>query len=177
MNKFGYACSLYGHFGDGCIHTRIDFGLKNKNGIEKYQPICRAKRRSWLSVWAVRFPANMVTANRKRILLPIMFGEELVEAFREFKKIWDPENKMNPGKVVNAFHNDENLRLGTNYNPWQPQTKFFYGEDNGNFAESLCCVALAWANVVAAKAGRCARATWSRARKNIRLAARARHAV
>ena len=73
----------------------------------------------------------------KADLLPIMFGEELVQAFREFKNIWDPQNKMNPGKIVNAFHNDENLRLGVNYHPWQPETKFFYGEDNGNFAESM----------------------------------------
>jgi len=77
----------------------------------------------------------------KADLLPIMFGPELVNAFGEFKKIWDPQNRMNPGKVVNAFHNNENLRLGTSYNPWQPATKFFYAEDGGNFAEtSLRCV-------------------------------------
>jgi Fe-S oxidoreductase len=44
---------------------------------------------------------------------------------------------MNPGKVVNAFHNNENLRLGVDYNPWQPETHFFYGEDGGGFSESM----------------------------------------
>ena len=37
FEKYKYGCSLYGHFGEGCIHTRIDFGLKTKDGIEKYQ--------------------------------------------------------------------------------------------------------------------------------------------
>jgi FAD/FMN-containing dehydrogenase/Fe-S oxidoreductase len=135
-NKFGYACSLYGHFGDGCIHTRIDFGLKTKSGIEKYRRFVEEA-----SVLVVSLGGSISgehgDGQSKAELLPIMFGKGLVEAFTEFKRIWDPENKMNPGKVVNVFHNNENLRLGVNYNPWQPQTKFFYGEDGGNFSETM----------------------------------------
>jgi FAD/FMN-containing dehydrogenase/Fe-S oxidoreductase len=136
LEKFGYGCSLYGHFGDGCIHTRIDFGLKTKDGIERYKKFTREA-----AELVVRLGGSISgehgDGQSKADLLPIMFGEELMEAFREFKKIWDPLNKMNPGKVVNAFHQDENLRLGAHYNPWQPETKFFYGEDNGNFAETM----------------------------------------
>lgn len=135
-NKFGYACSLYGHFGDGCIHTRIDFGLKNKSGIEKYRQFVQEAAGLVVNLGG-SVSGEHGDGQSKADLLPIMFGEELVRAFVEFKKIWDPQNKMNPGKVVNAFHNNENLRLGVNYNPWQPQTKFFYGEDGGNFAESM----------------------------------------
>ncbi|HEY1790399.1 MAG TPA: FAD-linked oxidase C-terminal domain-containing protein [Verrucomicrobiae bacterium] len=135
-NKFGYACSLYGHFGDGCIHTRIDFGLKTKSGIEQYRRFVEEA-----SVLVTGLGGSISgehgDGQSKAELLPIMFGKDLVEAFGEFKRIWDPENKMNPGKVVNAFHNNENLRLGVHYNPWQPQTKFFYGEDGGNFADSM----------------------------------------
>ena len=49
-------------------------------------------------------------------LLPKMYGAELVEAFREFKTIFDPDWKMNPGKSVDAYLIDENLRLGAGYN-------------------------------------------------------------
>ena len=42
-----------------------------------------------------------------------MFGPELVEAFRQFKSILDPDWKMNPGKKVDPYRLDENLRLGT----------------------------------------------------------------
>lgn len=140
FEKFDYHCSLYGHFGEGCIHTRIEFGLKTKSGIEHYQKFVREAAELVVSLGG-SISGEHGDGQSKADLLPIMFGEELIEAFREFKKIWDPQNKMNPGKVVNAFHNDENLRLGTNYHPWLPETKFFYGEDNGNFAEStLRCV-------------------------------------
>jgi Fe-S oxidoreductase len=60
---------------------------------------------------------------------------------REFKAIWDPEWKMNPGKVVDAYRLDENLKLGTSYNPPRPKTKFAYLEDKGDFAHAtLRCV-------------------------------------
>ncbi|MGH7952677.1 MAG: FAD-linked oxidase C-terminal domain-containing protein, partial [Limisphaerales bacterium] len=136
FEKYEYGCSLYGHFGDGCIHTRIDFGLRTKSGIEKYQKFVREAAELVVSLGG-SISGEHGDGQSKADLLPIMFGEELIRAFREFKKIWDPQNKMNPGKVVNAFHNDENLRLGKNYNPWQPQTKFFYSEDGGNFSESM----------------------------------------
>ena len=42
-----------------------------------------------------------------------MFGPELIEAFREFKTLWDPDNRMNPGKLsdaVRVYDPMENLR-------------------------------------------------------------------
>jgi FAD/FMN-containing dehydrogenase/Fe-S oxidoreductase len=140
LEKYDYHCSLYGHFGDGCIHTRIEFGLKTKDGIEHYKKFVREAAEMVVS-FGGSISGEHGDGQSKADLLPIMFGEELMEAFREFKKIWDPQNKMNPGKVVNAFHQDQNLRLGTDYHPWNPETKYFYAEDNGNFAEStLRCV-------------------------------------
>lgn len=136
FQKFGYECSLYGHFGDGCIHTRIDFGLKNSEGIRKYRSFVKEAAELVVSLGG-SISGEHGDGQSKSDLLPIMFGPELAQAFQEFKAIWDPGNKMNPGKVVNAFHNDENLRLGVNYNPWQPKTYFHYGEDGGNFPETL----------------------------------------
>ena len=57
-----------------------------------------------------------------------------MQAFREFKALWDPDWKMNPGKVVEPYRMDENLRLGANYKPWQPQTHFQFPEDHGSLA-------------------------------------------
>ncbi len=136
FQKFGYECALYGHFGDGCIHTRIDFGLKNKPGIEKYRRFVTEAAELVVSLGG-SISGEHGDGQSKADLLPIMFGDELIQAFREFKTIWDPQNRMNPGKVVNAFHNDENLRLGVNYNPWQPATHFHYAEDGNSFPESM----------------------------------------
>jgi Fe-S oxidoreductase len=70
-----------------------------------------------------------------------MFGPQLVHAFEEFKAIWDPGNRMNPGKIVNAYRADENLRLGTGYDPAPVQTRMFFADDKGDFARSvLRCV-------------------------------------
>jgi Fe-S oxidoreductase len=56
---------------------------------------------------------------------------------REFKRIWDPDWKMNPGKVVDPYRLDENLKLGTDYNPWRPPVRFAYGQDDGDFAHAM----------------------------------------
>ena len=72
-----------------------------------------------------------------------MFGPELMDAFGEFKSAWDPGNKMNPGKVVNAFPPIENLRLGADYNPLQPKTHFQFPDDGGSLAKAtLRCLGL-----------------------------------
>jgi ferredoxin len=70
-----------------------------------------------------------------------MFGPELIEAFRELKRLWDPEWKMNPGKVVDPYWIDENLRLGTNYQPPEVNTQFHFLQDGNSFAHAtLRCV-------------------------------------
>jgi Fe-S oxidoreductase len=70
-----------------------------------------------------------------------MFGPELIEAFRTFKSLWDPEWKMNPGKLISPYRMDENLRLGTDYAPWNPKTHFAYEEDHGRMNHAvLRCV-------------------------------------
>jgi Fe-S oxidoreductase len=70
-----------------------------------------------------------------------MFGPELVQAFREFKAIWDPEGRMNPGKVVDPFDADENLRLGADFRSPSAATRFAYPDDDGDFTRAtLRCV-------------------------------------
>jgi Fe-S oxidoreductase len=76
-------------------------------------------------------------------LLPKMFGPELIKAFIEFKSAWDPDNKMNPNKVVNAYLPTENLRLGADYKPLDPKTYFQFPDDGGSFAKAAVrCIGL-----------------------------------
>jgi hypothetical protein len=100
-----------------------------------------------------------------------MFGTELIEAFRESKTIWDPDWKMNPGKIVDPYHIDENLRLGANYHPWDPPTYFKFPTI---MAASRTLRYAAWAlesaaaKMARAHRTRCARVTWSLAKRCIR---------
>jgi FAD/FMN-containing dehydrogenase/Fe-S oxidoreductase len=142
FQKFGYDASLYGHFGQGCIHCRIPFELTTANGIEQY-----LKFTDQAADLVVKYGGSISgehgDGQARAELLPKMFGPELYRAFTEFKKIWDPEWKMNPGKVVRAWGRAENLRLGTDYHPWEPETHFKFPLDSGSFSRAtLRCVGI-----------------------------------
>jgi FAD/FMN-containing dehydrogenase/Fe-S oxidoreductase len=140
MNKYGYLCSLYGHFGQACVHTRIDFDLLTNDGIKKYRSFVQEAADLVLK-YGGSFSGEHGDGQSRGELLPKMFGNELMEAFREFKSIWDPEWKMNPGKVIEPYRLDENLRLGATYNPPQLETELKFPDDKGSFSyATLRCV-------------------------------------
>ena len=133
LEKYGYGCSLYGHFGQGCIHTRIDFELKTYEGVKHYRKFLDEAGDLVVS-YGGSISGEHGDGQSKAALLPKMFGPELVRAFGEFKAIFDPDNKMNPHKVVDPYLPGENLRLGPAYNPPQVETHFKFLDDKGSFA-------------------------------------------
>jgi FAD/FMN-containing dehydrogenase/Fe-S oxidoreductase len=133
FDKYGYACALYGHFGQGCIHTRIDFELKTAEGVKHFRSFL-GEAADLVVSHGGSISGEHGDGQSKAALLPKMFGPELVRAFGEFKAIWDPDNKMNPHKVVDPYLPGENLRLGPDYNPPQWPTHFKFPADNGSFS-------------------------------------------
>jgi FAD/FMN-containing dehydrogenase/Fe-S oxidoreductase len=134
-DKYGYDPSLYGHFGQGCIHCRVDFDLKTAEGIEKWKRFLH-EAAELVSRFGGSLSGEHGDGQARAELLPIMFGERVVQAFGEFKGIWDPENRMNPGKVVMPYRIDENMRYGVDYEPWVPKTHFQFPNDHGSFADA-----------------------------------------
>jgi FAD/FMN-containing dehydrogenase/Fe-S oxidoreductase len=134
-DRFGLRGALYGHLGDGCIHSSISFDLRTENGVQAYRAFVEEAADLVVS-YGGSLSGEHGDGQSRAELLPKMFGEELVQAFREFKRIWDPDWKMNPGKVVDPYRIDENLKLGADYNPWRPSVKFAYREDRGDFAHA-----------------------------------------
>ena len=140
MKSFDYRGTLYGHFGNGCVHNRMNFDLESKEGIAKFRKFMEAAADLVVS-YGGSLSGEHGDGQARAELLPKMFGPELLEAFREFKNIWDPAWKMNPGKVVEPYKLDENLRLGADYKPWQPETHFKFPNDHGSLAHAtLRCV-------------------------------------
>jgi FAD/FMN-containing dehydrogenase/Fe-S oxidoreductase len=140
LKKYHYHGDVYGHFGQGCLHVRIDYDLQTADGIRKFHDFV-----SEAADIVVGFGGSLSgehgDGQSRAEFLPKMFGPDLVHAFQLFKEIWDPEWKMNPGKVVHPYRQTENLRLGTDYNPPQVVTFFKYLDDNGDFGRtSLRCV-------------------------------------
>ena len=140
MKGYGYRSALYGHFGHACVHMRINFDLQSKPGIAKYRKFVEEAADLVVS-YGGSFSGEHGDGQSRAELLPKMFGPELMQAFREFKALWDPDWKMNPGKVVEPYKLDENLRLGADYKPWEPQTHFQFPDDQGSLAfATLRCV-------------------------------------
>ncbi|HMA18067.1 MAG TPA: FAD-linked oxidase C-terminal domain-containing protein, partial [Thermoanaerobaculia bacterium] len=138
LDRYGYGGDLYGHFGQGCVHTRTDFDLVTADGIAKFRAF-------------IHDAADLVIGHGGSIsgehgdgqsraeLLPKMFGAELVRAFGEFKAIWDPDGLMNPGKIVEPYRADENLRHISSARRLHPlpEPAFAYAKDAGDFSRAL----------------------------------------
>jgi FAD/FMN-containing dehydrogenase/Fe-S oxidoreductase len=140
LDEHRYDGAIYGHFGQGCIHTRIDFDFASHAGIDNF--LAFIDRAADLVVgYGGSLSGEHGDGQARASLLPKMFGPELVGAFAEFKALWDPDWKMNPGKVVRAHGPDQNLRLGLDYHPWEPPTHLHLAADGGSFARAaLRCV-------------------------------------
>jgi len=142
MNEFDYRGSYYGHFGHGCIHMRINFDFVTEDGIRHYAEFI--ERAADLVVgYGGSLSGEHGDGQSRASLLPKMFGPELIRAFGEFKTAWDPENKLNPHKIVDPYLPTENLRLGADYKPLELPTHFQFPDDDGSFSKAaLRCIGL-----------------------------------
>jgi FAD/FMN-containing dehydrogenase/Fe-S oxidoreductase len=142
MNEYEYRGTFYGHFGHGCIHMRINFDLQTEIGIRKYSQFIE-QAADLVIGYGGSLSGEHGDGQSRGALLPKMFGPELMTAFREFKAVWDPGQKLNPHKLVDPYLPTENLRLGTDYKPLEPQTHFKFPDDDGSLAKAaLRCIGL-----------------------------------
>ncbi|WP_110972742.1 FAD-binding and (Fe-S)-binding domain-containing protein [Pseudomonas huaxiensis] len=144
VSSYGYKTNLYGHFGDGCIHSRITFDLKSQDGLDNW--------RAFLDEAAhlvVRYGGSLSgehgDGQAKGEYLRIMYSDEIMNAFADFKAIWDPLNKMNPGKLIHAMPVDANLRMGPDYERRDVPSQFTYDArlgDKGLARETERCIGM-----------------------------------
>jgi len=142
LNEYGYEAVYYGHFGHGCIHMQTSFDLRSEPGIRTYGEF--VERAADLVVrYGGSISGEHGDGQSRGALLPKMFGQELMQGLREFKSIWDPDRRLNPGKLIDALQPTENLRLGADYKSADPPTHFRFPDDNGSFAgASLRCIGI-----------------------------------
>ncbi|NBH11574.1 FAD-binding and (Fe-S)-binding domain-containing protein [Amycolatopsis sp. SID8362] len=138
--EFGYASetgpSLYGHFGQGCVHTRIPFDLYSADGVATYRRFME-RAADLVASFGGSFSGEHGDGQSRGELLPKMFGDDVVTAFGRLKAVFDPGNRMNPGKVVAPARLDEHLRLGGGWAPADPQDlRFRFPDDGGSFAQA-----------------------------------------
>jgi len=131
VDRHGYQTSLFGHFGDGCVHARITFDLRTADGVAQFRAFSREAAQLIVDCGG-SLSGEHGDGQAKAEFLPLMFGDELMQAMREFKRVWDPENRLNPGKVVDAFRADENLRMGPNYKVVTMHTQLQFRSPEGD---------------------------------------------
>jgi FAD/FMN-containing dehydrogenase/Fe-S oxidoreductase len=139
FHKYGYNPCVYGHFGDGLVHCSIAFDLYDEPGIEAWRRFLDEA-----TDLVIRYNGSLSgehgDGQARGELLQKMYGPELVEAFRTFKAIWDPEGRMNPGKVVDPFPITSNLRLGPSYHTPKLPTYFKFPSEGGFERAAQRCV-------------------------------------
>jgi FAD/FMN-containing dehydrogenase/Fe-S oxidoreductase len=124
---------LFGHVGHGCVHSRIDWDFLTREGIRNYRAFMEDAG-DLIASYEGSLSGEHGDGHARAELLPKMFGPELVEAFRKFKAIWDPDWQMNPGKVVDPYPLDTHLRMDPSYSTRPVKTNFSFAGDGGSFA-------------------------------------------
>ncbi|WP_405624044.1 FAD-binding and (Fe-S)-binding domain-containing protein [Streptomyces sp. NBC_00076] len=142
LRTHGLRGTPYGHFGDGCIHVRIDFDLLTKAGVARFRSFSED-----LAELVVAHGGSLSgehgDGQARAELLPRMYGEETVALFERAKGIWDPDDLLNPGMLVRPAPLDANLRFSVL--PSRPvDVAFGYPSDGGDFSAAVRrCVGVA----------------------------------
>ncbi|GAA1910141.1 FAD-binding and (Fe-S)-binding domain-containing protein [Streptomyces durmitorensis] len=142
----------YGHFGDGCIHVRIDFDLMSEVGVRRFRRFSED-----LAEVVVAHGGSLSgehgDGQARAELLPKMYGAELIRLFERVKGVWDPADLLNPGMLVRPAPLDANLRFDPL--PRKPvDVAFGYPQDGGDFSAAVRrCVGVAKCRTTSAGSG------------------------
>jgi Fe-S-cluster-containing hydrogenase component 2 len=131
--RFGYSGAWYGHFGQGCVHTRNPFDLHTIEGLATFRSFIEAAA-DLVAELGGSISGEHGDGQARGELLERMFGPEVIEGFRTVKSLFDPKGILNPGKLVDPYPLDTNLRYGPDYRkaPIASKTVFALPHDSGS---------------------------------------------
>ncbi|MFN1192654.1 FAD-binding and (Fe-S)-binding domain-containing protein [[Kitasatospora] papulosa] len=142
LTAHGLHGTPYGHFGDGCIHVRIDFDLLTEQGVARFRRFSE-EQAGLVVAHGGSLSGEHGDGQARAELLPRMYGDEMVRLFTRFKDLWDPDGGLNPGILARPARLDENLRFAVL--PRRPvDVTFGYPHDGGDFSAAVRrCVGVA----------------------------------
>jgi FAD/FMN-containing dehydrogenase/Fe-S oxidoreductase len=100
---------IYGHFGEGCVHVRIDFDLEDRGGPGRYREFVE-QAADLVAGHGGSLSGEHGDGRARSELLPRMYSPEVIALFQRFKAIWDPGELLNPGVLVHPAPVDRDLR-------------------------------------------------------------------
>ncbi|MFF2779687.1 FAD-binding and (Fe-S)-binding domain-containing protein [Streptomyces sp. NPDC058052] len=110
LAEHGLRGTPYGHFGDGCVHVRIDFDLWTGKGVRDFRRFSEAVA-DLVVAHGGSLSGEHGDGRARAELLPRMYGDELVGLFGAVKDVWDPDGGLNPGMLVRPEPLDSGLRF------------------------------------------------------------------
>ncbi|MEU8468164.1 FAD-binding and (Fe-S)-binding domain-containing protein [Streptomyces sp. NPDC029006] len=142
LTAHGLRGTPYGHFGDGCIHVRIDFDLLTEAGVGRFRRFSE-ELADLVTQHGGSLSGEHGDGQARAELLPRMYGAETVRLFERAKSLWDPDDLLNPGMLVRPAPLDSNLRFSVL--PRRPvDVAFGYPADGGDFRAAVSrCVGVA----------------------------------
>lgn len=134
-HKHGTQAAMYAHASVGVIHVRPILDLRQQIDIERFRKIADETFELVMEYggsWSGEHGDGLVRSeyNEK------FFGTKLYNAFRDVKKIFDPGNLMNPGKIVDSPSITASLRYGASYSDDEVKTQYAYKTDE-SFKDSV----------------------------------------
>ncbi|GAA2426110.1 FAD-binding and (Fe-S)-binding domain-containing protein [Streptomyces macrosporus] len=127
--------AVYGHFGEGCLHVRIDFDFTTEQGTAVFRAFV-TDAAELVAAHGGSLSGEHGDGQARSELLPLMYGPDVIALFEQFKNIWDPDNGLNPGMIVRPLPLDGNLRVGPHRTPLPLATVFPFHADDGDFAKA-----------------------------------------
>ncbi|MGW3680497.1 FAD-binding and (Fe-S)-binding domain-containing protein [Streptomyces prasinus] len=142
LAEHGLRGAPYGHFGDGCIHVRIDFDLLTGPGVARFRRFSE-ELAGLVVAHGGSLSGEHGDGQARAELLPRMYGPDMVALFERVKGVWDPDDLLNPGMLVRPAPLDANLRFAVL--PSKPvDVAFGYPSDGGDFSAAVRrCVGVA----------------------------------
>ncbi|MFI9266666.1 FAD-binding and (Fe-S)-binding domain-containing protein [Streptomyces werraensis] len=142
LAEHGLRGTPYGHFGDGCIHVRIDFDLLTGPGVARFRRFSE-ELADLIVAHGGSLSGEHGDGQARAELLPRMYGAETVALFERVKGVWDPDGLLNPGMLVRPAPLDADLRFSVL--PREPvDVAFGYPADAGDFSAAVRrCVGVA----------------------------------
>jgi len=130
--------AYYGHCSVGCLHIRPVINLKTPRGLEQVRAIAD-EITSLVLEYGGTISSEHGDGRARSPFLERMYGPVLMRAFRRLKGAFDPDNRMNPGNIVDAPGLTENLRYGVGYRTWEPVTRLDFSGQGGFAAAVEMC--------------------------------------
>lgn len=133
LDNYGIEGMPYGHFGDGCIHVRLDIPLERDGDTLRALMTDAAKL---VASHGGSLSGEHGDGRARSELLPYMYSREAIAAFGEFKHFFDPSDNLNPGVIVHPRPIDTDLRRPAAL-PLLSTDGMSFSHDGGDFAAAV----------------------------------------